>query len=74
MLGTITVVLHWTLPLQVIRTFVWLLLLSHPDTDSNLADNNGVSVLVKIADHRVTLGWKTIRNKIESLLLAVGVR
>jgi Ankyrin repeats (many copies) len=45
------------------------LILSHPDIDPNILDNNGVSAL-----SRVTGGTDQYRERIESLLRAAGAR
>ena len=57
------------------------LILSHPDTDPNILDNNGVSALSKVielqrtwATNRGTRGLNNYLQRIESLLRAAGAR
>jgi ankyrin repeat protein len=57
------------------------LILSHPDTDPNILDNNGVSALSKVIELRrtwatnwTTRGTNEYLQRIESLLRAAGAR
>jgi uncharacterized protein len=50
------------------------LLLSHPDIDPNILDNNGVSALSRVIELRRTGGTNQYRERIESLLRAAGAR
>jgi ankyrin repeat protein len=50
------------------------LILSHPDTDPSILDNNGESALSKVIELRRTRGTNEYLQRIESLLRAAGAR